>query len=147
MGNLNISDEERLARSERMKRLHAEGRAGAEFGKLGGRPKVKRATEVAAEEIEKKGKELFQALWEKVESDSEKISLDAVKFAYELEERERKVHVEEEVRYEHLKQAELAELVIANLVQLVGTGSIDIGEIIDAEVHEIGPTGSTGEGN
>lgn len=144
MGNLNITDEERQARSERMKRLHAEGRAGAEFGKLGGRPRVKRATEIAAEEVEKKGKQLFEALWDKVQSDSEKISLDAIKFAYELEERERKVHVEEEVRYEHLKQAELAELVITNLVELVGSGSIDLGEIIDAEILEIGPTGSTG---
>jgi hypothetical protein len=143
MGSLQISEEERLRRSERMKQLHAEGRAGAEYGKLGGRPRKKRASEYAAEKAAEKGKEIWERLISIVESDNDKTALDAIKHIYALEEQERKVEVEEEVRYEQLKHADLAELVIANLFELVRTGQVDLGEIIDGEVIEerqaIGP--------
>lgn len=142
-----MSEEERQRRSERMRQLHAEGRAGAQFGHLGGRPRVKRASEVAAEEVEKRGKELFQKLWEKIDSESEKVSLDAIKFAYSIEEQERKVQVEEEVRYEQLKHGELAELVLGNLATLLEAGAIDLGEIIDGEVVESEPAIGPGESN
>jgi hypothetical protein len=137
MGKLELSDEERKARSDRMRRLHAEGKAGAQFGHLGGRPRQKRAAELAAEKIAAEGEELYRILKEKIDSDSEKISLDALRFAYELEERERKANVEEEVRYEQLKHAELAELVIGNLVELIEAGQIDLGDIVEVEGVEV----------
>jgi hypothetical protein len=130
-----------------MRRLHAEGRAGGQYGKLGGRPKKKRASEVAAEKIAEKGEELFNVLWERVHSENEKVSLDAIKQAFILEEQERKVEVEEEVRYEQLKHNELAELVIGNLFELVRSGQIDLGEIVEGEVVEDRPAIGTGEIN
>lgn len=147
MGKLELTDEQRKERSERMRRLNAEGKAGAEFGKLGGRPKVKRATEIAVEEIQKEGKELAQRLLELTESKSEKTRLDALKFAYTLEESERKATVEEEVRYDQLKRDDLAELVIGNLFELIRAGQIDIGEIGLFEDAEIAGLIESGQAN
>lgn len=147
MGKLDLSDEEKQRRSERMRRLHAEGRAGGQFGKLGGRPRKKRATEIAAEEIEKKGRELFDHLWDLVENEKGKTKLDAIKTAYSLEEQERKVMVEEEVRYDQLKHNQLAELVIGNLFELIRDGSIDLGEIIDVEDVAEGETLGLSQGD
>jgi hypothetical protein len=147
MGKLELSEEERLRRSERMRQLHAEGKAGGQYGKLGGRPRKKRASEIAAEEIEKKGKELFDHLWDLVENGKEKTKLDAIKTAYALEEQERKVIVEEEVRYDQLKHTQLAELVIGNLFELVRGGEIDLSEVIDAEYVAEGEALAIGEGD
>ena len=43
------TEEEKEEQRQRMLALHAEGRAGGEFGKLGGRPRNKRASEHLAE--------------------------------------------------------------------------------------------------
>jgi hypothetical protein len=145
MGKLQLSDEERKARSDRMRDLHAQGKAGAQFGHLGGRPRQKRAAEVAAEKIAEEGEELYRILKEKIDSESDKVSLDALKFAYDLEERERKANVEEEVRYEQLKHAELAKLVIGNLIELLEAGQIDLGEVIEVEGVEVREIGGPSE--
>lgn len=147
MGKLELTDEQRKERSERMSRLNAEGKAGAAFGKLGGRPKVRRATEIAVEEIQKEGKALAERLLELTQSDSEKTSLDAIKLAFGLEEQERKATIEEEVRYDQLKHGELADLVIGNLFELIREGQIDIGEIGIVEDAEISGLIESGETN
>ncbi len=143
MSKIEISEEERKNRSERMKQLHAEGRAGAEFGKLGGRPRKRTATSIAAEKIAEKGEMIAKKLISLIEdSESEKVSLDAIKHAHTIEESERKALREEEVDYNQLKHADLSELVIGNLFELIRSGRIDFAEIEDAEIVEqrqIGP--------
>lgn len=148
MGNTEISDDLRKARSERMKELNASGKAGAAFGKLGGRPKKIRATDIAIEEIQKKGKQLADELLSlALESESEKIRSDNLKQIYALEEQQRKIQVEEEVRYDQLKRDDLLELVIGNLFELVANGEIALTDIIDGEATEIGGIAELGEGN
>lgn len=137
MGKLQLSEEERLRRSERMKKLHVEKRAGAEFGKLGGRPRKKRASELVAEKAAEEADEFWKKLKEiALYDDSTKTSLDAIKHIHALEEQERKIKVEEEVKYDQLKHGELAELVIGNLFELIREGKIDLGDIIEGEVVE-----------
>lgn len=149
MGTLDITEEERKRRSENMKRLHAEGRAGgSEFGRLGGRPKQKRISEILSEKAQKEAEQI----WERLrlilyEEKSNKIFLDAFKEIRIMEEQERKIEVEEEVRYEQLKHNELAELVIGNLFELVRGGQIDLGEIIDGEIVEERQAIGSGESN
>lgn len=146
MGTINISDEERLRRSERMRQLHAEGRAGAEFGKLGGRPRKKRASEVAAEKIAEQGEHIAQVLLDLIDDpDSPKVRLDAIKHAHAIEEQERKTKENEEVKYEQLKHSELLELVVGNFFELIKSGRINFEDIIEAEVIEDQPAIGSGE--
>lgn len=126
MGESAYSEEERLARSERAKALHAQGRlGGAEFGKLGGRPPKKRSSELLAEKAADNAEKIWTKLEQLMESESEKVVLDTIKHIQTIEENERKTQVEEEVKYDQLKHAELAELVIGNLFDLLGEGAID----------------------
>jgi hypothetical protein len=147
MGKMNLTDEQKQERSERMRRLHAEGKAGPQFGKLGGRPKKTRISELLVEEYQKEARKLKVKLDELLEDESPKIRLDTIKHIVDLEEKERKVQVDEEVRYDQLKHAELVQLVLGNLAELVGSGSIDLGDIIDVEAVEVRGTLGTGEGN
>lgn len=133
MGTLNLSDEERERRSKAMKLSNAQGKTGAEYGKLGGRPRKKRANEVAADKIREKGEMIANKLLNHIENGDPKISLEAIKHAHFIDESERKIEIEEEVRYEQLKHAELAELLIGNLRELIARGDIGA-EIIDAEI-------------
>ena len=145
MGELSYSEEERQARSERAKALHAQGKlGGAEFGKLGGRPRKKRSTELIAEKAAENAEKIWNQLEGLLYSENEKIVLDTVKHIHTVEEQERKNTVDEEVRYENLKHGELAELVIANLFDLLGEGKIDGGVLGvedqgDEERRAIGP--------
>lgn len=128
-----------------MRQLHAEGRAGgAEFGKLGGRPRKKRSSEILAEKAAENADRIWTKLNELLESDNEKLVLETIKHIQSVEETERKNVIDEEVRYENLKHAELAELVIGNLFDLLGTGQIDGGSLGiqdqgDEERRAIGP--------
>ena len=148
MGKLELSDEERQRRSERMRQLHAEGKAGGQFGKLGGRPRKKRASEVAVEKAQEEGLALWERLREIIyQDDSLKLSLDAIKHVHALEEQERKVVVEEEVRYDQLKHNELAEVVIGQLFELIRSGDIDPADVIEGEILAEGQALGTGEVN
>jgi len=135
MTKLDITEEERERRRQNALELHAQGKlGGAEFGKLGGRPRKKRATEVAAEKIDAEGEKIATKLMELIlESESEKISLDAIKHAHTITEQERKIEIEEEVRYEQLKHNDLLELVVGNLQRLADEGRIELHEVIDSQ--------------
>jgi hypothetical protein len=146
MGKMNLTPEQRQERSERMKALHAQGKAGAEFGKLGGRPKKPRASELVADKAREDAELFYKKLRDvALYSESEKFSIDAIKHIHFIEEQERKITEGEEVKYEQLKHAELAELVIGNFFELIRSGSIDLAEIIDAEIVEDRPSIGSGE--
>jgi hypothetical protein len=136
MAKITISDDERERRRQHMLRLHAEGRAGAEYGKLGGRPRKKRSSELVAEKAAQEADFIWSKLREKVDSENEKVSLDAIKHIHSIEDQERKIEVEEEVRYEQLKSNELREIVLGNFLALIADGRIDLEEIIDGEAFE-----------
>jgi len=148
MGKIQISDAERERRSENMRELHAKGKAGAAFGHLGGRPRKKRVSEVINEKMEKEAENIWSNLRQLAfDSESEKIRMDTTFKLLEIEEKERKVVIDEEVGYERLKHGDLAEFVIGNLFELLRTGEINLGEIIDAEdVTELEVVG-IGEGD
>lgn len=62
-GRRQLSDEQRRQLSVRAKKMHAEGKIGGkEFGRLGGRPRVKRASEAVSEAAEKHSAEIVAAL-------------------------------------------------------------------------------------
>lgn len=71
--------------SERARQLLAEGKIGPSYGKLGGRPKVPRATDVAAQEIRRHGKLIAKAIVEGLKSDSHHVRLKAVDAALKLD--------------------------------------------------------------
>jgi hypothetical protein len=55
---MNLSEAERQGRREQMLRLHREGRAGARFGRLGGRPRTR---ETDVERIAREAREAADA--------------------------------------------------------------------------------------
>jgi len=141
----NITEEGRKQRSERMKALHREGKAGPQFGKLGGRPKKPRASEIAAELAREDARLFYERLKSiALYSDNERTSVDAIKHIHTLEEQERKIAEGVEVEYEQLKHNELLQLVVANLIELNRQGTIDLGTVVEAEFTEIsGAIGSS----
>ncbi len=128
---VNISEEERERRRQNMLRLHQEGRAGAEYGKMGGRPREPRASEQIAERVSQHADEYFQRLHEIVLEGGEKTAIAAFKALTDIEERERKIIIEEEEKIDQLRREELLALVQQQLSELTGAGIIAIG---DAEV-------------
>lgn len=148
MGKMKISEEERLRRSENAKALIASGKLGGkQYGKLGGRPKNKRSSELVAEKAAEEADKIWKKLREIIfESESEKLSLEAIKHVHSLEEQERKVNVEEEVRYEQLKHNELLALVVGNLQALAADGRIEFAEVIDGDAFEVETRPAIGPG-
>jgi hypothetical protein len=142
MGKLAITEEEREARRQRALALVEQGRlGGSQYGKLGGRPKKKRASELVAEKAAEEADQIWARLRGLIfQADSDKIALDAIKHVHALEEQERKVDAEEEVRYEQLKRNELLTIVVGNLARLAESGQLDLAEVIGVEERAaIGP--------
>lgn len=104
-----LSPEERQRRSERMKKLHAEGKAGGQFGKLGGRPRKKRASELIAEEAEKQRAEIAAVLKDAIDPNQPMSTrMKGAKMFLDVEQNERRAEIEEE---EHLAKMGKEELV------------------------------------
>lgn len=106
---LNISDEERKRRSEAMKKRIEEGKAGAAFGRLGGRPKKKRASEVVAEEASKHGKEIAQVFLDAMdETNPNSIRIKGAEGILKVEEKEARLQMDEEEHFAKMGRDELA---------------------------------------
>jgi hypothetical protein len=120
---MNLTDEERQRRSEQALELHAQGKlGGAEFGRLGGRPRKPRANETIAELTAAQGKEIFARLFQIVQEGKDS---DSIKSAVELlksEELERKIQEQQEVKVELLKRDELLEMVANGFRELESAG-------------------------
>ena len=128
---MELSQEERDRRRENMLRLHREGRAGAEFGKLGGRPRKPRASEHVAEQVREDAQLFYQRMKEIVLEGGEKTASATFNTLMRIEEQERKITVEEEEKIDELNRIELLALVSEQLRELQSSGVIAIG---DAEV-------------
>lgn len=143
---VNITEEERERRRQNMLRLHQEGRAGADYGKMGGRPKKPRASEFIAERVAQDAEAFYERMKEIVLEGSEKNAGGVFRDLMKIEEQERKITVEEEDRIDQLNRDKLLELVQEQLRELGASGTlngiIDVGE---AEViRDEGPA-RTGE--
>jgi len=135
---VNISDEEREARRQRMLELHKQGRAGAEYGKMGGRPKKPRASEHVAEQVREDADLFYQRMRDIVLEGGEKVASATFNTLMKIEEQERKITVEEEEKIDQLRREELLALVADQLGELRDSGVIRIG---DAEVvRDEGPS-------
>ena len=141
------TEEEKEAQRQRMLQLHAEGRAGGQFGKLGGRPKTPRASEIAAERVRKEAEEIADRLFDITYHGRNGESLKAIDMLYALEEQERKIDVDEEKRIDELNRTETLAVVRAQFAELLRRGDIEldrrtiVGEselIIDGGIAEIG---------
>ncbi len=132
MGEMkNITPEERQRRRENMLALHAEGRAGAQFGKMGGRPRKPRASEHVAEKVREDAEVFYERMRDIVLEGGEKVASATFNTLMKIEEQERKITVEEEEKIDQLRREELLALVADQLRELSDSGIISIG---DAEV-------------
>lgn len=128
---VNITDEERERRRQNMLRLHEEGRAGAEYGKMGGRPKKPRASEHVAEKVREDAELFYERMREIVLEGGEKVASSTFQTLLKIEEQERKITVEEEEKIDQLRREELLAFVAEQLREARESGIITVG---DAEV-------------
>ncbi len=134
------TDEEKEEQRQRMLALHAEGRAGGEFGKLGGRPRKKRPQEQMAERAKDEGDRLYDRLISIVDNGRDAASIQAVKTILEVVENERKIEVEEEQRFAELNSRQLRELVSGQLLELLRRRVIEQpGTFVEGTARELGP--------
>jgi len=126
------TDEEKEEQRQRMLVLHEEGRAGGQFGKLGGRPKKKRPQERMADRAMDEGDRLYDRLITIVDNGRDAAAIQAVKAILEVVESERKIEVEEEQRFAELARTDLIEVVRSQYAELLRrrviidpSGSID----------------------
>lgn len=141
------TDEEREEQRQRMLALHAEGRAGAEFGKLGGRPRTKRPQERIAERAANEGDRFYDRMMEIVENGRDGEARKAIMDVLGIVEKERQIEVEEEQRFAELRRAELEVLVARNFAELVRRRVLSepgSEQIIEGRAREIsaGPDGT-----
>lgn len=122
---VNISDEERQRRRDNMLKLHEEGRAGGQYGKLGGRPKAPRASERIAERVAQKGDDYFERLDEIAMTETGKNAIAALQTLLKIEEQERKIVVEEEDKIDELDRTALLALVSEQLRAAQNSGLLE----------------------
>lgn len=133
-----ISEEEREARRQRAIELHAQGKfGGAEFGRLGGRPRKPSITEQVAEKLREKSSEVAAAIIDGLDEDNAPtVRLQAARQALEVEALDDRRRASEEREFERLSDPALAKLVGEMLSGLKDAGAIDQ-LFVDAEAEEI----------
>ena len=132
------TEEEKEEQRQRMLTLHAEGRAGAEFGKLGGRPRNKRPQERMAERAANEGDRFYDRLMEIVENGRDGEARRTIIDILGIVEKERQIAVEEEKRFEELERGDLLEVVRAQFAELLRRRVIaEPSDIIEGRAREI----------
>lgn len=128
--DMQLTPEERKRRSELAKRLHAEGRFGG-AGRGQGRPRQRRASEVAAERVAQEANILVDRMMEIVKNGGFAVSRQAIMDLFKLEEQERLTSVKESEKIDDLKRDELLELVTTQLRALSASGVLP--DVIDGQ--------------
>jgi hypothetical protein len=145
-----MSEEAKRAASERMKKLHAEGRAGPQFGKLGGRPRKKRASEVIAEAAADEAEKLLAVYRDAIDENQPiSIRLKGAEAWKNIEQSEAKLGMEEEDHVRKMSKDELEDHIASKILSnpmLAGrvremleeraASGADRDEAVDAEVIE-----------
>ena len=126
-----------------MKALHAEGKAGPQFGKLGGRPRKPRASELAAQEAEANSSQIVQVLKDAIDPNQPiGIRLKGAAQWLDIEKSERQLEMNEEEHIAKMTRDELssglAEKIAQNpmLASLLAERALAAEQVVDAEVVE-----------
>ncbi len=134
---MELSPQEIERRRDNANQLVAEGRlGGAEYGRLGGRPRKQRASEIIAEKVSSDAELIYARLKEIVETGNDSNAISSIKTLLGIEETERKVEEEKEMRFEQLRRDELIKYLATTLGELQGQGIFPAG-IIDAEFEPV----------
>lgn len=80
----------------RMAQMREEGRVGAQFGKLGGRPRKPRAAAMIAEKVRQNADDVWKAFQNALESDNPKLALEAAQALLKVERDEAQQQLAEE---------------------------------------------------
>lgn len=128
-----VSPEESQRRSELAKRLHAEGKLGGkEFGKLGGRPRKKRAAEIVAEKAADEAQLIVDAYIDALKSDNMNVRLQAARDWLGVELKEAELQLKEDRDFNKLNKDEI----IGELVELFPELGLTI-TLPDSDVEEL----------
>jgi hypothetical protein len=134
---MELSSQEIERRRANANSLVAEGRlGGAKYGRLGGRPKVPRAAERVAERVAGEADSIFERLKEIIETGGEANAINSIKTLLQIEENERQIQENEELKFEQLKRDELIKYIAGTLGELQSSG-IFPGGTIDAEFEPV----------
>jgi len=134
---MELTQQEIERRRDNANTLVAEGRlGGAEFGRLGGRPRKPRAAEKVAERVAGEADTFFERLKEIVETGGEANAINSIKTLLQIEENERQIQENEELRFEQLKRDELIKYLATALGELQDQ-NIFPGTIIDGEFEPV----------
>lgn len=139
---MQISEEESRRRSENMRKLHAEGRAGGEFGKLGGRPSKKKVlAQKVAEELEGEAENIATRIKDIIAEGGDRVAIDAIRVAHQYTETARVIEKEEVNELERLDRNELIATGVEALIGLLGDrrGEASVFDISVDSVEEEGP--------
>lgn len=141
--------EEREAQRLRMQQLHAEGRAGPQFGRLGGRPSTKRrVAEVLEEKAQDKAEKIWRRLEQILDGESDRQAIEAIKVILQTEDHVHKERVREERDLEQLSRAELELYILDAFRELKEAGfpGLESFDVIDVEYEEAPRAIGPGEG-
>jgi hypothetical protein len=134
---MNITDEERNRRRSNALELISEGKlGGAAFGRLGGRPRNPRASERVAQRVAGDGDMIYERLKEIVEDGSNTTAIASALALLKIEDNERKIEENEEMKFEQLRRNELIEFIADSFKELQDQGVIT-GGVIEAEFVEL----------
>lgn len=135
MSETGWSVERRERQREVAKELVAQGKFGG-AGRGQGRPRKKRASEVVAENVASEGQEIFDRLMEITRGGKNMESIAAANSLIAIEEKERKLQLEEEQTFEGMRGNDLAESIQTLLIELSTNGTIDF-PVVEGEFTPI----------
>jgi hypothetical protein len=129
-----LSLEERQRRSELARRLHSEGKfGGKEYGRLGGRPRKPRATELVAEEARNSAHELVDAFKDALDpANHPQVRVRAATEWLNIEAKEEELRMKEERQLEGLHRDALIARVAEKLGVLIDAGVVP--DIVEGKV-------------
>lgn len=134
-----LSDEERERRRQNMQKLRDEGKIGPQFGKLGGRPRKPRATEMIAERARQHSEEIAQVFIDAIDPEQPmKVRLEAANSFAKIDRDEAQLKLQEDkFDVEHADKNELVTY-LAGILEDSPVGAAIIEGFVDstAEVDE-----------
>jgi hypothetical protein len=134
-------------RRERARQLVAEGRfGGSKHGKLGGRPRVPRASELAAEEAVRHADEIVHAFRDALDPSQPALTRVKAAAAWLKIEHQDAVFQQCEERFDRMTDADLVEVLAARIGRLLEVEEIrDVLETLPPPRPPADPTGVHGE--
>lgn len=134
---MELTSQEIERRRDNANALVAEGRlGGADFGRLGGRPRKQRAAELIAEKVAAEAETMLARLKEIIDSGGEANAIQSIKTLLQIEDNERQITENEELKFEQFKRDELIKFIAGTLGELQGQGILSR-EIIDGQFEPI----------